>query len=159
MKQDSYTKYKIIQPCIEDKVSLSGIAIASSIPLRTLQRWCKLYKDQGLSGLTHKTRSDRGKYRNISMQLLHFIEGLALKKPKVSMAAICHKTSELAKILNEPTISYNTIFKIINNLPKGMVVLAQEGDKIYEETFDLLYMGVFAGRYEISRKRSLALCL
>jgi putative transposase len=90
MTQDSYTKYKIIQPCLEDKVSLSGISITLNIPLRTLQRWCKLYKEQGLSALEQKTRSDKGKYRNISKQLLHFTEGLALKQPKLSLAAICY---------------------------------------------------------------------
>jgi putative transposase len=139
MLKDSYTKYKIIQPFLDESSSLKSVSISQDIPLRTLQRWCKLYKEQGFPGLEQQQRSDKGKYRHVSQKLLHFIEGLALKRPKLSIAAICDKANELAKILNAPNISYNTVTKIINNLPKSMIVLAQEGDKVYEETFDLLY--------------------
>ena len=139
MFKDSYTRYKIIQPFFEDGVSISSISSAHNIPLRTLQRWCKNYRIKGLEGLKQQQRSDKGKYRNIPQELLHFIEGLALKQPKLSIATICDKANEIAKILNEQSIKYNTVLKIINNLPKSMIVLAQEGDRIYEETFDLLY--------------------
>jgi putative transposase len=139
MLKDNYTKYTIIKPFIEEGLPLSHISISQNIPLRTLQRWCKNYKEQGLSSLQYQQRSDKGKYRKIPQKLLHFIEGLALRRPKLSIAAICNQANALAKTLNESTISYNTVSKIINSLPKSMIVLAQEGDKIYEEAFDLLY--------------------
>ena len=139
MFKDCYSKYKIIQPFLEEGLPLSYISISQNIPLRTLQRWCKNYKDQGLSSLQKQPRSDKGKYRNISKKLLHFIEGLALRRPKLSIAAITNKANELAKTINESSISYNTVSKIINNLPKSMIVLAQDGDKAYEEDLDLLY--------------------
>ena len=110
MFKDSYTRYKIIQPFFEDGVSISSISSAHNIPLRTLQRWCKNYRIKGLEGLKQQQRSDKGKYRNIPQELLHFIEGLALKQPKLSIATICDKANEIAKILNEQSIKYNTFY-------------------------------------------------
>jgi putative transposase len=93
MFKDNYTKFRIIQPFLEEGLSLSNISISQNIPLRTLQRWCKNYRVQGLAGLEHQQRSDKNKYRNISQKLLHFIEGIALKTPKLSVAAVCSKTN------------------------------------------------------------------
>ena len=137
---DSYTKYKIIKPLLEQGISLKLISESHNISLRTLQRWCKSYKNQGLIGLKNQQRSDKGKYRNISEKILHLIEGLALKSPRASVAVIYDQTNKLAQILNEPKISYSTITRIINNLPKSLRVLAHEGDKAYEDAFELLYM-------------------
>ncbi|MQI91678.1 helix-turn-helix domain-containing protein, partial [Escherichia coli] len=53
-------KYHIIKPFILGEQSLSSISKNKDIALSTLYRWNKLYKEEGLTGLIHNTRVDKG---------------------------------------------------------------------------------------------------
>jgi putative transposase len=44
--------------------------------------------ENGLEGLKLKIRNDKGRYRELSENLAQVIEGLALQKPKRTVAAI-----------------------------------------------------------------------
>ena len=139
MTQNSYLKYQIIQSAFEKGESLIEISKQKNIPLRTLQRWLKNYKESDLKGLERRKRKDKGKPRCISQKLLELTQGLAFQKPKKPIAVIHHLINQAAERFGESTPSYHSIYKIVKSLPISMMTLAHEGDKIYEDIFDLLY--------------------
>ena len=55
--------------------------------LRTWQRWLHAYRHSGLVGLVRKSRRDRGQ-RALSAEVEQLIEGLALRRPPLSCAAV-----------------------------------------------------------------------
>lgn len=138
-KNISYEKFQIIKEYTENDVPLLMISQQKNIPRSTLYRWLSDYRKSGLDGLEHNQRSDKNKYRKISNELQKAIEGLALRKPKISIAAIYKQACVIAATLKEPKPSYSIIYKILKRLPVDMMVLAHNGNKEYEETFDLLY--------------------
>lgn len=132
------SRFQIIRPFIEDKVSLAQIARDNSIDLSTAKRWIKLYRNNGLAGLVRKVRSDRNAQR-LSIQLQHAIEGLALRRPALSVATIRRETMIMAEKLNEPIPSYSTVYRLIRQLEPGLLVMAHEGTKAYSDNFDFLH--------------------
>lgn len=45
-------RFFVIRPFLEDGVPLAQIAREQTIPLRTLSRWVKRYREAGLAGLS-----------------------------------------------------------------------------------------------------------
>jgi transposase-like protein len=69
-----------LRPFLEEKVPLAQVARDAGIDLSTAHRWIKHYRKHGLAGLVRKARSDKAKSQ-MSVELRHAIEGLALKQP------------------------------------------------------------------------------
>jgi len=138
-RQQAYERYKIIKPFLEDNTKLSTIASEKKLSYSTLSRWVKKYRDDGLIGLIDKRRSDSGKRRITGDKFKLIIEGLALQKPKLSIAAIHRKAIVIAKNNNWHKPSYKTISNIVKSLNPALVTLAQEGIKEYKEKYDLLF--------------------
>jgi putative transposase len=86
-------RWRILQPHIEEKVPLPAAAAAARVPVRTLERWLARYRDGGLTGLARSPRSDRGR-RKLPGELVALIEGLALRRPPPSTAAV-HRQAAL----------------------------------------------------------------
>ena len=84
-------RFHLLQPHIEGERSLKLVAAAAGIPFRTAQRWVALYQKFGLTALARKRRTDRGENRQISVKLKEAIEGIALQKPPLPIAAICRQ--------------------------------------------------------------------
>lgn len=80
--------FRVLRPIVEDGVPLTTVAREAGLPLRTTQRWMATYKREGLAGLARLTRSDRGHCHKLPAQLERVVEGLALRKPRPSMAAV-----------------------------------------------------------------------
>jgi putative transposase len=114
------------------------VARDRGIALRTAQHWARQYRRDGLAGLVRKGRSDRGK-RHLSNTLRQAIEGLALKKPPLSAAAIQRQAVILAERLGEPPPTYRIVYAVIRDLEPALVTLAHEGTKAYSEAFDLIH--------------------
>ena len=138
-RDQALNRFWLLRPYLEDGVPLARLAREKDIPLRTMRYWVGRYRKHGLSGLARAGRSDKGKRRRLSLRLQHAIEGLALKQPRVSIAAIHRATRPIAEKLGEPAPSYKIVYTIVNNLAPGLVTLAHEGTKTYSETFDLLH--------------------
>ncbi len=66
------------------------------VPLRTAQRWLARYRERGLAGLAHLVRRDAGKHRS-PFELVALIEGMGLKRPRSSAAAIYRRVSAAAE--------------------------------------------------------------
>ncbi len=132
-------RFYVIRPFLEDGVPLAQIARERAIPIRTLSRWVKRYRETGLGGLTRQKRADIGERRGMAPDLKPLIEGLTLQKPKRSATAIHRQVARVATEQGWPVPSYSQVYAIIDALDPGLVVLAHEGSKAYREEFDLLY--------------------
>jgi putative transposase len=128
----------VIQPFLEDGVPLAQIAREQGIILRTARRWVKRYRQDGLAALARKERNDKAQ-RKLPATLQETIEGLALRKPRLSAATIHRKAVETAKKLGEHPPSYSLVYALISKLEPALVTMAHEGTKAYSESFDLVH--------------------
>ena len=131
-------RFQAIRPFLEEDVPLTRVAGVNSISLRTARYWVKRYRQDGLEGLARKERNDKDE-RKLSPDLQQLIEGLALRKPRLSAAAIHRKAVETAKKRGECAPSYDTVYSLIRKLEPALVTMAHEGTKAYSESFDLVH--------------------
>ncbi len=132
-------RFNIIRPFLEGEASLVQVVQTSHVPLRTARRWVSQYRNKGMVGLIHSSRSDRGVHPILSTEMQQLIEGLALCKPPLTAAAIHRKVVQWAKQQGQPYPSYSTVYALMRRLDPGLMTLAHQGSKAYSETFDLLY--------------------
>lgn len=67
------------------------------------------------------------------------IEGFALKKRRLSAAAIHRKVVTIANKLHQVAPSYSSVYRVIQRLAPALVMLVHEGTRAYNEEFDLLH--------------------
>ncbi len=132
-------RFRLLQPHLEQGRPLRAVAVDACIPLRTAQRWVMGYRRFGLAALARKGRGDAGKRRVVSRKLKEIIEGLALQKPPLPLAALYRQAQRIAKERGEKAPSYGTVFNIVRNLPDDLVTLAHQGAKAYGEAFELVH--------------------
>src|SRR5271157_2903074 len=89
-------RFQTIRPFLEEGVPLTQIAREQGVVLRTARRWVDRYRREGLTGLARKERDDKDK-RKLTPALQQVIEGLALRKPRLAVAAIHRKVAETAR--------------------------------------------------------------
>ena len=130
--------WQVLRPHIEDGVPLARLAGHGGVADRTLQRWAARYRADGLAGLARRERADRGA-RQFPQELQLLIEGLALKRPTPSIAAIHRDVTAIARQHGWPVPSYATVHDVVRHLDPALVVLAHEGTRRYEELYDLVY--------------------
>jgi putative transposase len=131
-------RFRVLRSCLEDGVSLASLAREHGLRLRTLQRWVHAYRQRGLSGLARKSRSDRG-HRLVSAEYQQLIEGLALRRPPLSRAAVYREATLAAQAHGWKVPSYHTVYRVIQQLSPALVTLAHDGAKVYADRFELLY--------------------
>jgi putative transposase len=131
-------RFRLLQPALEAGVPLTELAAAEGMALRTLERWCSRYRQDGLAGLARQPRSDRGQ-RHLPDALVQLVEGLALRRPPPSIAAIHRQIRSVAEREGWPNPSYSTVYDIVRSLDPALTTLAHDGAKAYGERFDLLY--------------------
>jgi len=132
-------RFALIRPHIEEGVCQTELSRVQHIPLKTLQRWIRSYRETGLAGLVRKARSDRGQYRGLPEELVLLIEGLALQTLRRPLTSIQTLVSQVADEQHWPSPSYAQVYRIVQNLPDDLVTLGQEGAVAYREAFDLLF--------------------
>ncbi|HEX6557548.1 MAG TPA: helix-turn-helix domain-containing protein [Ktedonobacteraceae bacterium] len=95
-REQAETRFSIIRPALEDGISQAQVARTHNVPASTVRRWVKHYREKGLAGLADaSTRSDKGKSRRLPADAIALIEGLALRPPQRSMAAIHRQVRDL----------------------------------------------------------------
>ena len=132
-------RFRIIQPHLEQNRPLQSVARAAGIPYRTAQRWVAEYRLFGLAALARKKREDQGERRAVSTKMKEVVEGLALQKPPLPVAALYRQVVRFSKDLGEKAPSYGTVFNIVRSLGADLVTLAHEGTKAYSNTFELVH--------------------
>jgi len=131
-------RFHLLQPALEAGVPLTQLAAAEGLALRSLERWCSRYRREGLAGLVRQPRSDRGQ-RHLPAELVQLIEGLALGRPRPSIAAIHRQIATVTEREGWSVPSYSTVYDIVRPIDPALTSLAQDGSKVYRERFDLLY--------------------
>ncbi len=131
-------RFRILRPHLEEGVPLTRIAHDQGITPRTAQRWLRRYRAQGMAGLARQPRSDRGR-RALPPDLVRLTEGLALRVPVQSIAAIHRQVVAVATERAWPAPTYGTVYGIVRRLHPGLLTLAHDGSKAYHERFDLLH--------------------
>ncbi len=131
-------RYRLLQPHLEEGVPLARIAREHGIVLRTAQSWLRRYRAAGLAGLARRPRGDCGT-RTFPPDVVRLIEGLALRTPALSVAAIHRQVATVAQAQDWPTPSYSTVYAVVRHLHPGLVTLARDGAKAYGERFDLIH--------------------
>jgi len=137
-RESAMVRYRVLRPHLDDGVPLTSAATAAGVPLRTAQRWLALYRQGGLAALARQPRADRGR-RRVAPELQSFIEGIALRRPAPSVATIHRTAAAVAASHDWAVPSYACVHDIVSSLDPAMVLLAQEGQKAYAETFDLIW--------------------
>ena len=69
-RERAWQKYLLLYPCLHEKVSISEVARSHHVPLKTLQRWVRRYRQENLVGLAHRRPRDaqRAKLKQRSIQ-------------------------------------------------------------------------------------------
>jgi putative transposase len=137
-------RFQIIRPFLEDQMPLPEVALKAGISLRAARYGVKRYQQGGLVALGRKIRFDRDKPQLCS-NVQQFIEGLALQKPRLSVATIHRKVIETAGKLAEPAPSYTVVYRLIRKLEPALMTMAHEGSKAYSDSFDLVHRREAAG--------------
>ena len=138
-RQIAFERFQILQPHLEQERSLRAVAREANIPYRTAQRWVARYRRFGLAALAPKPRRDLGGRRGLSVSMQHLIEGLALQKPPLSIAAVYRQVLQVAQNRDEKPPSYGRVYDIVRCLPKDLVTLAHQGSKAYADAFELIH--------------------
>ncbi len=135
--QDAQQKYNAIRPFLDEGVQLTKLARAQGLPIRTLTRWVEKFRSKGIAGLVKAVRTRRGIRASATLQNL--IEGLALKSPRLSIAAIYRylKTHEVD--IGEPIPSYSSIYRIVQLINPSLLTLAHDGRQAYADKYDLVH--------------------
>lgn len=137
-QERAMARFAVLQPHLEDEVPLTRTATEAGVPLRTAQRWLARYRRDGLAGLAHYPRSDAGGCR-LPADLIALIEGLGLKRPRSSAAAIHRRVRDVAAARGWPAPSYGTVHATLSRLDPAMVMLALDGPAAYRDHYELIH--------------------
>lgn len=130
--------FQSIKAFLEEDVALPELSIRLNIPLRTLRRRVKNYRDNGLVGLIRQKRSKQLR-KVVCPELEAFVEGLALRSHGRTASSIWRDAVALCNEQGWVSPSYTTVYRIIRNLDPRLVTFAREGTKVYKEKFDLIH--------------------
>ena len=146
---EAYKRYKLIRESLEEGVPQTVIARESGVPLKTVQRWIRRYRQDGLRGLARLERSDKGKQRGLTEEQVKVVEGLALRKPRRTVVTIQRQVNAIALEQGWREASYGQVRQIVEKLSPALQTLAHEGAETYREEYDLLYRREAKGPNEI----------
>jgi putative transposase len=137
-RQVAMARFAVLQPHLEEDVPLARAARQAGVPIRTAERWLARYRQKGLAGLARPVRRDAAIHR-LPADLVALIEGLGLKKPRASAAAIHRRVRDVATAQGWPLPSYSTVYAILAALNPAMVTLAHEGAAAFRDRYELIY--------------------
>jgi putative transposase len=125
-RQSAMERFAVLRPHLEEDVPLAQAARHAGVSVRTAERWLSRYRRNGLAGLARPVRSDADGHR-LPADLVGFIEGMGLKKPRASAATIHRRIRNVAKEHKWPVPSYSTVYAILADLDPAMLTLAHDG--------------------------------
>jgi putative transposase len=137
-REQAMARFRVLRSHTERGVPLPRAAQAAGVGLRTVERWLAQYRADGLAGLVRRTREDRG-HRKLPVEAVELIEGLFLKKPRPSAAAVYRRVLTLSKEQGWLAPSYSTVYAIIARLDPALTTLAHEGPARFRDKFELVH--------------------
>ncbi|MDQ2803706.1 MAG: helix-turn-helix domain-containing protein [Pseudomonadota bacterium] len=103
-----------------DGVTLAELARAGVASERTLQRWLRCYRVEGLAGLGRSRRSDQGKV-HLPDYLVALVRELATKRPKPQVSAMHRKVVALAVAEGRQAPSYSSVARIAGSVSERRI--------------------------------------
>jgi putative transposase len=137
-RQQAMARFAVLRSHLHEGIPLSEVARTAGVPLRSVQRWLARYRAAGLVGLARAQRSDTGQ-RKLPVELVQVIEGMALRTPRPSIAAIHRRMTALATQHHWTPPSYGSVYGIVRQLSPAMVTLAQDGPAAFRDRYELIY--------------------
>src|SRR4029450_9716723 len=137
-RQEAMARFVVLRSHLNEGIPLSEVARTAGVPLRSVQRWLARYRAAGLVGLVRAQRSDMGN-RKLPAELVAWIEGMALRKPRPSIAAMHRQMTALATQRNWTPPSYSSVYGIVRRSSPAMVTLAQEGPAAFRNRYELIH--------------------
>lgn len=135
----AFEKFRIVRPHLEEKVPLSKLEKLHGISSSTLKRWSRDYKENGLTGLERKQRTDKGERKLISRELEELVEALRLAKPSITITAIHRKVGQIASDNGGTLPTYRVVRDIVLKIDPSLLLLAHGGSKVYDQKYELIY--------------------
>jgi LacI family transcriptional regulator len=105
----------IIRPALEEGVTQAQAARTYNVPVSTVRRWVKRYREKGIAGLADAARSDKGKSHRLSPDAITLVEELAQQIPPRSVAAIHRQVTSRAQEQGWDPPSYARVRQIVKN--------------------------------------------
>src|SRR4029450_10454184 len=136
-RQQAMARFAVLRSHLNEGLPLSEVARTAGVPLRSVQRWLARYRAAGLVGLTRARRSDTGQ-RKLSAEWVAVSEGMALRKPRPSIAAIHRRVTALAPQHHWTPPSYGSVYGIVRQLSPAMGTLAQDGPAAFRDRYALI---------------------
>jgi len=137
-REQAMARFAVLQPHLERNVPLARVARDGGVALRTARRWLRCYRAKGLVGLVRSARSDAGQ-RKLSANLASLIEGLALRKPRPSIAGIHREVTKIATEREVAAPSYASVHAIVRGLAPALTTLAHEGAAAFRNRYELIH--------------------
>ncbi|MBN9201331.1 MAG: transposase [Microbacterium sp. SCN 70-18] len=134
---DAEERWRVLRLHVEDQIPIATLACDTGISTRTLQRWNRRYRDDGISGLEPRPRVDKGT-RRTDARTVTFIERLALTRPRPALATMHRLTVADANQRGSPPPSYATVRDVVRALDPALVTLALEGPASYRDRHELV---------------------
>ena len=131
-------RFSFLRLHLEEDVPLAQVARHAGVAVRTAERWLSRYRQTGLAGLARPVRIDADGHR-LPADLVAVIEGMGLKKPRASAAAIHRRIRNVAKEHKWPVPSYSTVYAILADLDPAMVTLAHDGAAAFRNRYELIH--------------------
>jgi putative transposase len=126
-RQQAMARFAVLRSHLNEGIPVSEVARTAGVPLRSVQRW-----------LARAQRSDTGQ-RKLPGELVQVIEGMALRKPRPSIAAMHRRMTALATQHHWTPPSYGSVYGIVRQLSPAMVTLAQDGPAAFRDRYELIY--------------------
>lgn len=137
-EMDAAKRLALLRPYIDGEAPLTKVAAAAGVPLRTARRWIARMREGGPAALKRKQRADAGD-RRLAGNLIELVEGLALTRPRLSIATIHWRIGKVAaeKGLRPP--SYASVHSIIGGIDPATLTLAHEGEGAFRDRYELIH--------------------
>jgi len=135
-RAQAWARWQLLAPVIADGVPLARAAAAAEVPLRTAQRWLARYRTGGLVALARPTRADRGT-RRTRQELVTLIEGLALSRPRSSLATITRRAARVAGAHGWDAPGYSSVRAIVAAIDPQLATLAHDGPTVWRDRYEL----------------------
>ena len=135
---DATGRLFLLKRHLEDGEPLAWVAAEIGVPLRTARRWLARYRAKGAVGLKRTVRSDAGQHKTTN-QIVELVEGLALTKPRISVATIHRRITTLAKEHAWRAPSYSSVHAIARAVDPKLYTLAHDGAAAFRDKYELVH--------------------
>lgn len=102
---------------------------------RTLWNYARQYRRYQIPGLAPRVRSDKGKYHEISEEMVKLVEAIRFSHRDIPIRSVWEKAGEVARKKGEATPSFWQVRTICNRIPKPQLLLADGRENEFRNSY------------------------